>query len=298
MLRRTLAMVLLALIPAAVRADDPPEVTAKGWAILDGKTGALIAGHEADEPRKAASTTKIMCARVVLQMAEKEPKILDETVIISQLADDTSGSTADVRVGEKLPVRELLYGLLLPSGNDAGNALAQHFNSRCEKPDDALLQRTGMDPKKMTTRINFIAEMNREAAKLGMKQTIYRSAFGDGGSDTDRTTTPHELATLAFETMKNERFREYVRTRKYECKVRTPDGGERTATWTNTNRLLAKADYDGVKTGTTSLAGSCLVSRRVVDEGTFIVVVLGSKANDDRYSDSEALHEWARKKKK
>src|SRR5688500_1748972 len=110
--------------------DGPPVVTAKSWAVADGKTGELLWGHEATTPRKAASTAKMMCAYVVLRLADADSKVLDETVTFSERADKTSGSTADIRAGESLPVRECLYGLLLPSGNDAGVALAEHFGPR------------------------------------------------------------------------------------------------------------------------------------------------------------------------
>src|SRR5688572_2469986 len=121
--------------------DGPPVVTARSWAVADGKTGELLWGHEAATPRKAASTAKMMCAYVVLRLADTDPKVLDETVTFTERADKTAGSTADIRVGESLPVRECLYGLLLPSGDDAGVALAEHFGSRpkpaCDKAEGA-----------------------------------------------------------------------------------------------------------------------------------------------------------------
>lgn len=273
---------------------QPPEVTARGWAILDSTTGKLLAGKNANEPMKAASTTKVMTARVVLQLAAKDPKVLDEIVTFSKLADDTTGSTADIKVGESLPVRHLLYGLLLPSGNDAGNALGEHFNSRLAPPVDELIKLTGLDPAKMTTRINFIAEMNCEARRLGLTKTVYRSTFGDGGTASEFTTSTHELARLSWRTMKDfELFRTIVRTPAYETTVKKPDGSTRIAKWKNTNSFLGKPGYDGIKTGTTNQAGSCLVSSCRRGEDNLIVVVLGSKANADRYTDSEALYAWA-----
>jgi D-alanyl-D-alanine carboxypeptidase (penicillin-binding protein 5/6) len=292
-MRSTLAALALLAAGPAGAAADPPAVTAKGWAVLDGRTAELLAGHNADEPLKAASTTKVMCARVVLRLAAADPKVLDEVVTVSKLADDTPGSTADVRAGESLPVRDLLYGLLLPSGNDAGNALAEHFNARLDPPDAALVKAAGLDPDRLATRVHFVAEMNREAARLGLKRTTYRIPYGDGGDEKARTTTPRELGRLAWEALKDERFRKVVGTREYECEVRTPGGGTRVAKWTNTNKLLAKDGYDGVKTGTTTVAGSCLVSSGRKGADHLIVVVLGSKADADRYADTEALFRWA-----
>lgn len=264
--------------------DGPPFVTAKGWAIADGKTGEVLWGSKQNEGFKAASTTKIMCAYVVLQLAKKDPKVLDETVTFSEFADKTTGSTADIRAGESLPVRECLYGLLLPSGNDAGNALAEHFNARLAPPE-----------KETTTdaRSNFIAEMNRQAARLGLAKTVYRSTFGDGGTPEDRTTSPSDLLKLASEGLKDPLFRGYVSCREHTYKVRTPDGGERELLWKNTNQLLGIEGYDGVKTGTTNQAGTCLVSSCRRGEDHLLAVVLGSESNNGRYVDTRNLFRWA-----
>src|SRR4051812_6082149 len=94
--------------------DGPPLVTAKGWAIVDGKTGKLLWGAKVAEPLPIASTTKIMTARLVLRLAADDPKILDEEMVISERAARTSGSSAKLQAGERYVVRDMLYGLLLP----------------------------------------------------------------------------------------------------------------------------------------------------------------------------------------
>jgi D-alanyl-D-alanine carboxypeptidase (penicillin-binding protein 5/6) len=278
---------------ATHRATPPPEVSAKAWAIADGQTGKLLWGHDANVPMKSASTTKMMCAHVILKLAAQQPAVLDETVTFSALADNTPGSTAGVKVGEKLSVRECLYGLLLPSGNDAGNALAEHFNDRFAPPDERL-KSLGLANTSLVARVQFIAEMNREAQRLGLANTIYRSSYGDGGTAEDRTTTVRDLTHLAWHAMKDERFREYVRTQRHECRVQTPEGGSREIVWKNTNQLLPlNAGYDGVKTGTTEQAGECLVSSGWRGGDHLFVAVLGSKTNSGRYADTRSLYEWA-----
>jgi serine-type D-Ala-D-Ala carboxypeptidase (penicillin-binding protein 5/6) len=274
-----------------------PPVTAKAWAIADGPTGKLLWGFNADEPRKSASTTKMMCAYVILKLAEKQPSVLDEMVTFSDLADKTSGSTAGVKAGERVSVRECLYGLMLPSGNDAGNALAEHFNDRFAPPDERL-RALGLENPALNTRANFIAEMNRTAKRLGMSNTIYRSSFGDGGTRDDRTTTVRDLTRLAWHGMRNARFREYVSTQRYECRLQTPDGGTRTVVWTNSNQLLPLNEgYDGVKTGTTTQAGACLVSSGRRGRDHLLVAVLGSESTSGRYADTRSLYEWAWQKR-
>jgi D-alanyl-D-alanine carboxypeptidase (penicillin-binding protein 5/6) len=282
--------------PAASFAEDlsaPPPVTAKAWAIVDGRTGELLWGMNADEPRKAASTTKMMCAYVILELAAQQPALLDEVVTFSQLADNTSGSTADIKAGESVSVRDGLYGLLLPSGNDAGNAFAEHFNDRFDPPDERL-RALGLDNPVLATRANFIAEMNRTAQRLGMTNTIYRSSFGDGGTPDDRTISVRDLTRLAWHGMRNPRFRQYVSTQRHECQVRTPDGGTRPAVWTNTNQLLPlNAGYDGIKTGTTTQAGACLVSSGRRGKDHLLVAVLGSESGYGRFVDTRNLYRWA-----
>ncbi|HEY6169042.1 MAG TPA: serine hydrolase [Verrucomicrobiae bacterium] len=281
------------IAPAGEDLSAPPVVTAKAWAIADGKTGQLLWGLNADEPRKSASTTKMMCAYVILQLAEKNPGVLDERITFSKLAGTTGGSTAAVKPGESLPIRDCLYGLLLPSGNDAGNAFAEHFNSRFAPPDEAMLN-FGLNNTNLNTRANFIAEMNRAARRIGLTNTIYRSSFGDGGTDADRTTTTHDLTRLAWHAMQLPSFRHYVGTKHHECKVRQPDGTLRDAAWDNTNQLLGlQMGYDGVKTGTTTQAGQCLVASGHRGGDHLIIAVLGSESENARYVDTRNLFRWA-----
>ena len=99
-----------------------------------------------DEQRDPASTTKMMTAYLVTSLAEKDPEVLDEIVTFSERADKTSGSTSEVKAGEKLPVGELLYGLMLPSGNDASVAFAEHFGERLT-PDATRSRTTASSPR-------------------------------------------------------------------------------------------------------------------------------------------------------
>jgi D-alanyl-D-alanine carboxypeptidase (penicillin-binding protein 5/6) len=292
--RLCLALAALPAAPAAPSEDltAPPPVTARAWAIADGRTGELLWSHEGHTPRKAASTTKMMCAYVILTLAARSPAVLDERVTFSALADATPGSTAAIKAGESLTVRDCLRGLLLPSGNDAGNALAEHFHARLAPPDADLLA-FGLAAPALATRVNFIAEMNRTARRLELRDTHYRLPYGDGGTDTDRTTTAADLTRLAWHAYRLPAFREIVATRDYECDVATPDGGSRRARWENTNQLLAlDLGYDGVKTGTTTLAGQCLVASGRRGGDHLFVVVLGS-ATDARFVDTRHLFRWA-----
>ncbi len=264
----------------ADRPDGPPVVTAKAWAVADGKTGKFLWGDHEAEPRPMASTTKIMTAWVVLRLAEDDPKVLDEEVVFSERAAGTPGSSSKLKAGERLPVRELLYGLLLPSGNDAAVALAEHFGPRF-KPDE----KSDADPVR-----RFVAELNRRAKALGLKETSYSDP---NGLSRDNRSSARDLASLAWHALQNERLRGYVGTRRHRYEVAGPGGAKREVVWTNTNKLLDIEGYDGVKTGTTTPAGSCLVATGHRGPDRLIVVVLGCTSDTGRYADARNLFRWA-----
>jgi D-alanyl-D-alanine carboxypeptidase (penicillin-binding protein 5/6) len=255
-----------------------PFVTAKAWAIGDADTGKLLWGSREDEPRDMASTTKIMTAYLVTSLAETDLNVLDEVVTCTRRADDTIGSTAGIRVGEKLPVRELLYGLLLPSGNDASVALAEHFGQRLSKDGESSYNQ-------------FIAAMNQAAHDLGMKKSRFENP--NGLTAPKHKTSPLDLLTLAHRAMKQPLFRQIVGTVQHGCTVDGPGGYQRNLVWRNTNRLLRTQGYQGVKTGTTNAAGACLVSQGSRGNKSLIVVVLGASSSDARYADSRNLYRWA-----
>ena len=136
--------------------------------------------------------------------------------------------------------------------------------------------------------------MNRTARRVGLTATRYRSPYGDGGTDDQRTTTVRDLTRLAWHALQLPLFREIVATRRYECDVRTPEGGTRRAVWENTNQLLGlELGCDGVKTGTTTLAGQCLVASGRRGDDHLLVAVLGSASENSRYVDTRNLFRWA-----
>jgi D-alanyl-D-alanine carboxypeptidase (penicillin-binding protein 5/6) len=263
--------------------DGPPFVTAKAWAIADGKSGALLWGGNESKPLDMASTTKIMTALLVLRQAAKRPETLNELVTFSKRADQTTGSTSGVAAGEKLTVRELLFGLLLPSGNDAAVAFAEHFGRRValgRDGDDAA------DPLSL-----FVGEMNRVAAELDLHETRFANPHGLPAAG--HHTSARDLARLASVATANPLFAQVVSTPRHESVLTGADGKTRDVAWTNTNRLLAIEGYDGVKTGTTSTAGNCLVASGLRGGRRLIVVILGSSSTDGRYADARNLFRWA-----
>jgi D-alanyl-D-alanine carboxypeptidase (penicillin-binding protein 5/6) len=262
---------------AADGIDGPPLVSARAWAVADGAKGRLLWGGNETTERVMASTTKIMTAWLVLRLAADHAKALDETITVSAQAAKTTGSSARIQAGDRYRVRDLLYGLLLPSGNDAAVAIAEHFGQRLRDAKDPAGALAG-----------FVAAMNRQAKELRLGETRYFDPHGLGKNH----TSARDLCTLAFTTMQNPRFREYVRTRRHSCEVTDAKGASRKVEWNNTNRLLDIEGYEGIKTGTTMAAGSCLVASGRRGSDHLIVVVLGCTSNDSRYLDARNLFRW------
>jgi D-alanyl-D-alanine carboxypeptidase (penicillin-binding protein 5/6) len=268
--------------------DGPPFVTSKAWAIVDGNTGEFLAGDHHDEKRDPASTTKIMTAYVVTSLADKEPSVLDEVITFSERADKTPGSTSALKTGEQLTVGELLYGLMLPSGNDAAVAVAEHFGKGfSEKRQDA-----GETPgNRPDAYAGFIAEMNRRAAEIGMQSTHFENPHGLPTEG--HQTTARDLAQLAHAAFVNPHFRKLVSAPQHGATVESVTGYQRNVIWKNTNQLLGTEGYDGIKTGTTGAAGNCLVSTSERNGRRLIIVVLGATSTESRYTDTRNLFRWA-----
>lgn len=263
--------------------SGPPFVACRNWVIADAQTGKVLWESDGSEVVDTASTTKIMTAYVILKLAEKERNVLDEPVVFSDRAAKTAGSSCKVRAGEKLPVRELLYGLLLPSGNDAAIALAEHFGARFEPPP----RRKGeTDPV-----ARFVAEMNRAAASLKLNESRY--ANPNGLPEKGHMSSARDLARLTAAAGRLPLFKEYVSCRQHEAQAIGRDKSSRTIVWKTTNRLLAITGYTGVKTGYTKAAGSCLVSTGERGRESLIVVVLGAPSAAAAVTDSRNLYRWA-----
>ena len=253
--------------------DGPPFVSCDSWIIVNAADGSTIGGHETTTPRPFASTTKIMTAWLVIRLADEHSEVLDEIITMSARADETRGSTSGVRAGESVSVRDGLFGLLLPSGNDMSVTLAEHFGARLAPPTESATIDPDPDPL-----VSFVAAMNAEAARLGMANTHFCNPHGL--TEERHLSTASDLAILARATQGSTLFRSYVATRQRGAVVHGPDGAARNMIWKNTNKLLATEGYDGIKTGTTDQAGACLVSTGERDKERLIVVVLGSAASE------------------
>jgi D-alanyl-D-alanine carboxypeptidase (penicillin-binding protein 5/6) len=241
-------------IQALWQSKRPPAVAAAAALVMDLDSGQILYSLKPDDRLPPASTVKIMTALVTLREAD-----LDDVVEVSVKAAAMQGSRMGLIAGEKLTVRDLLYGLLLPSGNDAAVALAEHVAGEEEA---------------------FVALMNATAASLGLQGTHFSSPHGL--DNPEETVSATDLAALTRAALAYPEFSEIVATADAEVAGRK---------LVNTNQMLGAFEgADGVKTGTTDSAGECLVASVMRDGHRLLVVLLGSR---DRYGEASALLNWA-----
>jgi D-alanyl-D-alanine carboxypeptidase (penicillin-binding protein 5/6) len=268
-----LATGALSTVPA--QAATVPTIVAKGGYVMNNANGTSLYMKGADTRRSTGSTTKIMTAKVVLS----QPNLnLDSKVTIQKAYSDyivsKNASSARLIVGDKVTVRQLLYGLMLPSGCDAAYALADKFGTGSTR---ALRVQS------------FIGKMNTTAKNLGLKNTHFDSFDGIGNGA--NYSTPRDLTKIASSAMKSSTFRTIVKTKTYTAKTITKTGSIRTmAPWKNTNGLLGTySGTIGVKTGSGPEAKYCLVFAATRGGKTVIGTVLASTSITQRETDAKRL---------
>ncbi|MFE2041508.1 D-alanyl-D-alanine carboxypeptidase family protein [Streptomyces sp. NPDC059477] len=272
------AMLAAAAFSAApAQAVAKPSIVAQGGYVMNNANGKTLHSKNADVKRSTGSTTKIMTAKVVLA----QPNLnLDAKVTVQKAYSDyivaNTASSARLIVGDKVTVRQLLYGLMLPSGCDAAYALADKFGSGSTRAARVK---------------SFIGKMNTTAKQLGMTNTKFDSF--DGISNGSNYSTPRDLTKLASNAMKNSTFRAVVKTKSTKQKVTTKSGGYRYYTWTNTNTLLSNySGAIGVKTGSGAQAKYCLVFAATRNGKTVIGTVLTSTSAAQREKDAKKLLDY------
>lgn len=239
--------------------------------ILAGDDGSLIASKIATTRMYPASTTKVMTALLALKYGNLTDEV---TVPQDSVINEVGASMAGVNPGDVLTLDQLLYGLMLPSGNDAANAIAVHIGGSVE---------------------NFANMMNEEARRIGAVDTNFVNA--NGLSDDNHYTTAYDLYLIFNEALKDSRFINYAGCASYNVSYTAADGSQVTKNWKNGNRYITGqvAPPSGVvveagKTGTTLSAGSCLVICSENDKGSrYISVVLKSKNRADLYDNMSKL---------
>ena len=230
------------IVESSNQTIEEPTINSRAAVIYDRTTGQIIWGKNETQKRAMASTTKIMTAIVILEKCN-----LTDTVTISKKAANTGGSRLKINEGDKITINDLLYGLMMRSGNDAAVALAEHAGGNVE---------------------GFSILMNEKAKELGLTETNFVTPHGLDNEN--HYTTAIELAKLTDYALKNKKFAQIVKTKSTTINI---NGVPRELY--NTNELLGVLNgVDGVKTGFTGEAGRCLVTSCTREGNQIITVVL------------------------
>jgi serine-type D-Ala-D-Ala carboxypeptidase (penicillin-binding protein 5/6) len=246
-------------------------LTGEAAVLMDAATGKVLFTKNAQETLYPASTTKILTALIAIKNGN-----LDEKIVVGKeaLMKTAGESSAGLREGEVLTLRQLLEGLMLPSGNDAARTIAVYIAKKVSG-DPNLTEQEAID---------FFADiMNQESRKLGATHSHFVNP--NGLHDPNHYTTANDLAVIAAEAMKNSTFRKTVNSQIYS---------DQSIVYKNRNELLdTESPYyyegaNGIKTGFTDEAGYCLVSSASRNGKQFIAVILKS-TKEDVWKDSIAL---------
>jgi D-alanyl-D-alanine carboxypeptidase (penicillin-binding protein 5/6) len=257
-----LVVLFLAWMPAAQAIDlpTPPQVAARAWLLMDTQSGQIVQGQAVDERVEPASLTKLMTAYVVFAAIKEKRISLTQTAPVSERAWKASGSRMFIEPRKPVTVEELIQGMIIQSGNDACIALAELVAGSEEL---------------------FAQLMNKEAQRLGMKNTSFMNSTGL--PDPKHFTTARDLATLASTLIRDfpEQYGKYYSMKEYRYNNITQQ---------NRNRLLwLDPNVDGMKTGFTDNAGYCLIASAKRGSRRLLSVVLGTASDSMRAQESQKI---------
>ena len=261
MLRRII-LLLLALPTLAFAQLTPPPVAARAWLLLDVGSGQVLTAENPDQRIEPASLTKLMTAYLAFAAVKGKTLTLDQTIPVSPKAWKVPGSKMFIEPQTPVTVKELLHGMIVQSGNDACVALAEAIAGSEEA---------------------FAQLMNKEAARLGLKNTHFENATGL--PHPSHLTTVRDLSVLATALIRDfPEFYSIYSVKEYTYnKIKQP----------NRNRLLfLDPTVDGVKTGHTDSAGYCLIASAKRNDRRLLSVVVGTTSDSVRAQESQKLLNW------
>jgi len=252
---KKILMLLILLIPISVKGID---TSARSAILMDMDSNRVLYEENIHEKRSVASISKIMTAVVAIESGK-----LDDKVIIGDEINDAYGSGIYIKVGEEMNLRDLVYGLMLRSGNDAALAIAKYVGGTVE---------------------DFVKMMNKKAKQIGMNNTDFNNPSGLDQEEGNYSTA-YDMAILTSYAMKLEDYKTITSTKKY-----TLTTNKNVYSWINKNKLLSIYKYTtGGKTGFTDLAKRTLVSTATKDNTNLVVVTLND-GND--WQDHQNLFEY------
>ncbi len=245
------------------RAETDLDILAPSCILVEPETGKILYEKNADEQRSCASITKIMTLLLVMEAIESGKISLTDNVVASEHAASMGGSDIWLEAGESLTVEEMIKAVVVASANDAAVALAEHISG---------------------SEGAFVSQMNQKAADLAMNNTVFKNC--NGLDEEGHLTTAYDITLMSRELMKHKAifnytsiWIEYLRNGKTQL--------------VNTNKLLKSyKGITGLKTGTTSVAGCCIVATAKRNNLDLVAVVLGDKTGKDRFTDAAALLDY------
>ena len=254
------SLFLVPLLAFAQQMPTPPALAAKSWLLIESSSGQVLASQAADERLEPASLTKLMTAYLTFSAIKQGTIKLDQAIPVSERAWRAQGSRMFIQVGTQVVVEDLIKGMIVQSGNDACVALAEAI--------------AGSED-------NFAQMMNREAQRLGMKNSSFRNAAGM--PDPQHYTTASDLAKLTSALIRDfpAEYAKYYSIKEFRYnKITQP----------NRNRLLwLDPTVDGVKTGHTDAAGYCLISSAKRGPRRLLSIILGTASDAVRAQESLKL---------
>jgi len=255
------ALLASAGLPAAAKAEPPPISShAAASSVIDVASGRIVFQERGDEQLRIASLTKVMTAIVAIEQGT-----LTDTVKVSAKAYGKEGSSIYLHLGEEMTLHNMLYGLMLRSGNDAATAIAEHVGGSVE---------------------GFVYLMNEKARSLGMKNSSFKNPHGL--DEEGHYSSANDMAVLTAYALKNKTFREIVKTKVKSAPNPNEEWDYR---WVNKNKMLNMYEgADGVKTGYTTLARRTLISSATRNGQQFAVVTLN---DGDDWNDHKRLLDYA-----
>lgn len=246
--------------PYLFAAENPKEfisITAPSAVVIDFDTGRVLYGKNETEKRKMASLTKIITSILLVETCQ-----MDELIEVPPEATWIGGSTVGLKKGDKVSAKSLLYGMLLPSGNDCAYTVGLHIGGTIE---------------------NFAKMMTKKVKELGIEDTSFANPHGLDHEE--HYSSAKSLALITRYALKNKYINEAVKTKSI-----TINFGSFSKLLNNTNALLRTYPYaDGVKTGFTNGANRCLVASATKDNQRYIAVVLGAETTQIRFGDAKKI---------
>ena len=251
-------LLFLILIIVFISPVDASVDSAYEYVLMDMDSGNVIQSKNMHVPKLIASITKIMTCIIAIENGN-----LDDKVIVDDTIKLSTGSGIYISIGEEITLRDLLYGLMLRSGNDAALMISKYVGGSVD---------------------DFVSLMNEKAKLIGMKNTIF---YNPSGLDYENgnLSTAYDMAILTRYSMKNDIYREIVKTKKYISKTNM-----KTYVWYNKNKLLVHNYITGGKTGYTEKAKRTLVSTASKNNMNFVVVTI---RDSDDWNTHLSLYEYA-----